>query len=47
MSRLTRAKEPCLASGDPTLLDVAPVQTTTLVAMTLKNPAVRGIRHGT
>lgn len=49
LSRLTSAKEPSLASGDPLLLDVAPAQTATLVAvgLTLKNPAVRGTRHGT
>lgn len=49
LSRLTGAKEPSLASGDPLLLDVAPAQTATLVAvgLTLKNPAVRGTRHGT
>lgn len=49
LPRLTGVKEPSLASGDPLLLDVAPAQTATLVAvgLTLKNPAARGTRHGT
>lgn len=49
LSKLTSVKEPCLASGDPTQLDVVPIQTATLAAvgLTLKNPAVRGIGHGT
>lgn len=48
LSRLIGVKEPCLASDDPTLLEVVPAQTATSVAvgMTLKNPAVTG-RHGT